>query len=342
MSKESITQNDFISHARQALTIEKDTIDQLIKDINHNFVTACETILACEGKVILIGMGKSGHIARKIAATFASTGTPAFFIHPSEATHGDMGMIDQKDIIIAISNSGETEEVLLVMDYAAKLQVPIISITARKHSRIAKRAKIHLFLNITHEACPLGLAPTASTTATLALGDALAISCLRARGFTKQDFINTHPSGSLGKDNRLVGEIIIGDINKLPIINNNSSLNDVLTTITEKGFGIGVVLNANKKISGIITDGDLRRMLQQQNDYNNLNSITAAEIMTARCISIHCNTTLSQALNIMSEYKITSLLVENEDQSFAGILHVHDLIKQSVQIKIKQPETEAC
>jgi arabinose-5-phosphate isomerase len=337
-----MAQNDFIAHARQALTIEKETLDQLINDINHSFVAACETILACQGKVILTGMGKSGHIARKIAATFASTGTPAFFIHPSEATHGDMGMIDQKDIIIAISNSGETEEVLLVMDYAAKLQVPIISITARKHSRIAKGAEIHLFLNITHEACPLGLAPTASTTATLALGDALAISCLKAKGFTRQDFINTHPSGSLGKDNRLVGEVITSDINKLPIISKGSSLSDVLTTITEKGFGIAVVLHPNKKISGIITDGDVRRMLQQQTDYNNLNNITAAEIMTNRCITIPCNTTLSQALNIMSEYKITSLLIENEDESFVGILHIHYLIKQAVQIRIKQPETAAC
>lgn len=329
-----MTDQDFISHAKKALRIEQDTISQLIQDIGPEFIEACKAILKCQGKIIVTGMGKSGHIAGKIAATFASTGTPAFFIHPSEAAHGDMGMIANNDTIIAISNSGETEEVLLVMEYARKKHLPLIAITSRSNSRIASGANIHLNLKIDLEACPLGLAPTASTTATLALGDALAVSCLKARGFTKQDFIDTHPSGSLGNSNNIAANLMHSNLQEMPTITDDTNLVDALQIATDKGFGLLIILNAENNILGIITDGDIRRtLLKNVNDPGKIKNLTAAEVMTKGCITITPNTPIPQCLNIMSRFKITSLLVEDEESQFAGILHIHDLIKQSNQSK---------
>jgi arabinose-5-phosphate isomerase len=281
----------------------------------------------CSGRVVVTGMGKSGHIAGKIAATLASTGTPAFFVHPGEASHGDLGMITRQDVVLALSNSGETDEVLTILPIIKRLGVPLIAMTGNPHSTLAKLATSHINVSVEQEACPLGLAPTSSTTAALVMGDALAISLLEARGFTKDDFALSHPGGSLGK--RLL--VRVSDImhidDKLPCVPQTATIADALLEMTEKKLGMTAIVDATNKVAGIFTDGDLRRMLARNLD---IHQTAIADVMTARCTVISPDILAAEAMRIMEQKRINALLVVDDNQRAIGALNMHDLIRAGI------------
>jgi arabinose-5-phosphate isomerase len=254
---------------RAVIQTEADMIQNLVGRIDHKFAKACETLLKCEGRIIVMGMGKSGHIAKKIAATFASTGTPAFFVHPGEAKHGDFGMITRKDVILALSNSGETEEVLSILPFMKRLDIPLIAITGNPNSTIALNANINLDISVEKEACPLGLAPTSSTTTSLVMGDALAISLLQKRGFTAEDFALSHPGGTLGRRLLLKVDQLMHVGDAIPRVNLDTDLKTALAEITQKKLGMTTVLHADGKLAGVFTDGDVRRAFDNNADVNN-------------------------------------------------------------------------
>lgn len=317
---------DFQQAGKEVLEIEREGLAQLDQYINGDFVKACELMFYCTSKVIVMGMGKSGHIGKKMAATFASTGTPAFFVHPGEASHGDLGMVSAQDVVIAISNSGESNEILALIPVLKRLRVPLICMTSRPESTMAKAADIHLCIRVPQEACPLGLAPTTSTTATLVMGDALAVALLKARGFTPEDFALSHPGGALGRKLLLRVNDIMHAGDDIPHVSKAASLRDALLTITRKGLGMVVICDNLMKIEGIFTDGDLRRVLDMDADVRTLN---IAEIMTPGGVRVRPGTLAVDALNLMQSRHITSVLVADGDQ-LIGVVHMHDLLRAGV------------
>ncbi|ADJ27270.1 KpsF/GutQ family sugar-phosphate isomerase [Nitrosococcus watsonii] len=295
--------------------------------INENFAAACKYMLACEGRIVILGMGKSGHIGGKIAATLASTGTPAFFVHPGEASHGDLGMITEKDVVLALSNSGETEEICTILPLIKRLSVPLIALTGQPQSTLGRVADVHIDISVEKEACPLGLAPTASSTATLVMGDALAIALLESRGFTAEDFARSHPGGRLGRRLLLRISDIMHKGEEIPAILENVLLSAALLEMTRKGLGMTAVVNAQNHAVGIFTDGDLRRALDQGID---VHATPITEIMTANCKTLGPNLLAAEALQIMQRYRINALLVVDTEQRLIGALNMHDLLRAGV------------
>ncbi|WP_058911080.1 arabinose-5-phosphate isomerase KdsD [Entomohabitans teleogrylli] len=317
---------DFQQAGKTVLKIEREALDQLDQYINEDFTRACEKIFWCAGKVVVMGMGKSGHIGRKMAATFASTGTPSFFVHPGEASHGDLGMVSAQDIVLAISNSGESNEILALIPVLKRLQVPLICMTARPDSAMARAADIHLCIKVPQEACPLGLAPTSSTTATLVMGDALAVALLEARGFTAEDFALSHPGGALGRKLLLRVNDIMHTGQEIPHVSRDATLRDALLEITRKNLGMTVICDDLMKIEGIFTDGDLRRVFDMGLDLNNMKIV---DVMTPGGIRIRPGTLAVDALNLMQSRHITCVLVADGDQ-LLGVVHMHDLLRAGV------------
>ncbi|MGP4123583.1 MAG: arabinose-5-phosphate isomerase KdsD [Sodalis sp. (in: enterobacteria)] len=317
---------DFIAAGKQVLAIEREGLVQLEQYINDDFRRACEALFRCTGKVVVMGMGKSGHIARKLAATFASTGTPAFFIHSGEASHGDLGMIALQDIVIALSNSGESHEVLALIPVLKRLHVPLICMSGKPDSTMGKAAEIHLCVHVPEEACPLGLAPTASTTAALVMGDALAVALLRARGFTVQDFALSHPGGALGRKLLLCVSDIMHSGDDIPLTACSALLRDALLEITRKNLGMTVICDMQNFIVGIFTDGDLRRVFDMGID---LNRARISDVMTHGGVRVPPDTLAVEALNLMQMRNITSLLVAQGDR-LMGVVHMHDMLRAGV------------
>jgi arabinose-5-phosphate isomerase len=309
------------------LRTEAKSISDLVTRIDEHFVKACQLMLACEGRIVVIGMGKSGHIANKIAATLASTGTPAFFVHPGEASHGDLGMITPQDVVVALSNSGSTGEILSIVPLIKRLGVPLISMTGAPQSELAQESDIHLDISVEKEACPLGLAPTASTTASLAMGDALAIALLDRRGFTEQDFAQSHPGGRLGR--RLL--LHIGDImqtgDDIPQVPTDATLSQAMLEMTRAGIGMTAITNSANEVLGIFTDGDLRRVFEDKVDPHQSN---IDDIMTRHCTTVTVDMLAAEGLQIMQQKKINSLLVTDENQKLIGALNMHTLLRAGV------------
>ncbi len=318
-----MTNINICNSARTVINTEIAAISSLLDRIDDNFASACQLFLNCTGRVIIFGMGKSGHIGNKIAATLASTGTPAFFIHPAEASHGDMGMVTSRDTVLAISNSGETNEIINLLPIIKHLSTPLITLTGNPLSTLARNATINLDIGSPKEACPLGLAPTSSTTAMLVMGDAIAIALLEARGFTAQNFALLHPGGSLGKRLMLKIEDLMRTGQYIPAINENASVREALMEMTHKTLGMTSVLNEEKKLVGIYTDGDLRRTLNKNLD---INETPIKIVMSRTCKTISPDLLAIEALQIMENYKITSLLVVNDQKDLLGIAHLHDLL----------------
>lgn len=319
------THKDLASGIR-VLETEAQALIKLSKFLNDSFVQAISMIAAAEGRVIVTGMGKSGHVGKKIAATFASTGTPAFFVHPAEASHGDMGMIVRGDIVLALSNSGEAKELNDLIEYTRRFAIPLIGITSRPVSTLAERADIALLLPPCPEACPNGLAPTTSTTLTMALGDALAIALLEKKGFTAKDFKVYHPGGKLGQQLMKVSEIMHKGA-QLPVASENTPLTEAVGIINEKGFGCIGLVNESGKLTGIITDGDIRRKLSAD-----IMTKTAKDIMSHTPKTVSPDTLVAEAMAVMNDLKntfrkITSLLVVDDNGKLVGLLHIHDCLR---------------
>lgn len=319
---------DFQQAGKKVLQIEQEGLAELAQYINDDFSLACEKIFHCQGRVIVMGMGKSGHIGHKIAATFASTGTPSFFVHPGEASHGDLGMVTEKDIVLAISNSGEASEILALIPVLKRKQILLICMTRSPQSTMGKAADIHLCIKVPKEACPLGLAPTTSTTATLVMGDALAIALLRARGFTAEDFALSHPGGALGRKLLLHVSDLMNKDDDIPRVSKEATLREALVEITRKKLGMTVICDDNMLINGIFTDGDLRRIFDLDIDLNNAK---ISDVMTKGGIRISPDSLAVEALNLMQAKHITSLLVTEPDSDILlGVLHMHDLLQAGV------------
>ena len=310
-----------LAEARRVLEVESAAIAGLIDHLDESFVEVVEMIVASNGRVVTTGMGKSGIICKKISATLASTGTPSFFLHPAEATHGDLGMVVRGDTILAISNSGETEEILRLLQPIKRVGAALVSITGNPSSTLARNSDHHLSAAISREACPLGLAPTASTTASLALGDALAMALVIRKGFREEDFASLHPGGKLGKKFMKVGDLM-HRAPQVPIVGSDTIMKDVIYEMSRKGFGITAVVDETGALQGVISDGDLRRLLQTDNDLVNRQ---ARECMKLNPITIDESQLASVALSIMEERKITSLFSVDRDSRVRGILHLHDL-----------------
>lgn len=313
--------------AREVLTIESREIEALAKRLDAHFVAAVALVLHCKGRVVVTGMGKSGHIGRKIASTLASTGSPAFFMHPGEASHGDLGMITQDDVVIALSNSGESDEIIAIIPAIKRLGAKIISITGKAQSTLAKEADVHLSAEVAQEACPLGLAPTASTTAALALGDALALCVLDLRDFSAEDFARSHPGGSIGRGLLIRINHVMRINDAIPSVTENALLADGLLEMTRKGLGLTAVINQANQPVGIFTDGDLRRAFA-----NNIQASTTKirDVMQPNPQTILANQLAVDAIARMEELKITGLLVVNETGQLVGALNMHDLLKAKV------------
>jgi len=306
---------------------EAEAVSALAGEINDNFVRACQLMLQCKGRVVVTGMGKSGHIAGKIAATLASTGTPAFFVHPGEASHGDLGMITQQDVVLALSNSGETGEVLTILPIIKRIDVPFIAMTGNPESSLAKFATVHLNVAVAEEACPLGLAPTSSTTAALVMGDALAVSLLEVKGFTRDDFALSHPGGSLGKRLLLMVSDIMHSGDEIPLVQEVASVTEALLEMTEKKLGMTAVIDQQRQVLGVFTDGDLRRMLGRNLDVHDSKIV---DVMTTACEVIRANILAAEAMKIMQQKKINALLVVGEDNKLVGALNMHDLVRAGI------------
>ena len=314
--------------ARDVLAIEADAIAAVSSRLDGAFVAAVDAILACQGRVVVTGMGKSGHIGRKIAATLASTGTPAFFMHPAEAAHGDLGMIAPGDVVVALSNSGESGEIVALLPAIRRKNIVLIAMTGRPDSTLAREADVHLDAAVEREACPLNLAPTASTTAALALGDALAVTLLDAHQFRAEDFALSHPGGSLGR--RLLVRVadVMHSGDELPRVGIDTSLKDALLEISRKGLGMTAIVDADGKLAGIFTDGDLRRLLDRGD--LSLNATRIADVMHANPRSIGADRLAAEAVKLMETHKINGLLVVDADSRLAGALNMHDLLRAGV------------
>jgi arabinose-5-phosphate isomerase len=319
-----------IEQARQVLAIEAAAIEELIPRINGQFTAAVTMILACKGRVIVTGMGKSGLVGKKIAATLASTGTPSFFLHPAEGIHGELGMVTADDIVLALSNSGETGEIISIIPAIKRIGAPIIALCGREQSTLAQTAEVFLDVSVCQEACPLGLAPTASTTATLAMGDALAVALLSERKFTPEDFALFHPGGSLGRKLLLTVENIMHSGEDNPIVPLDKTVKEALFIMTAKGLGVTSVVDADQRLVGIVTDGDIRRGLEQGHDFLDK---PVTDLMTKTPKTITSDKLAAQALSIMEKNKprpITVLPVVDAEQRAIGIIHLTDLLRQGV------------
>lgn len=306
---------------------EASAISSLSNRINDNFATACQHIIDCKGRIVVLGMGKSGHIAGKIAATLASTGSPAFFVHPGEASHGDMGMIISKDVVLAISNSGETDEIRTILPLIKRLGVPFITMTGNPNSTLAKAATVNIDVSVDAEACPLGLAPTSSTTAALVMGDALAIAVLDARGFTTEDFARSHPGGPLGRRLLLLIDDVMHTELQIPQVSEQATLSEALYEVTKKKLGMTTVIGSQGELLGVFTDGDLRRALDQNVD---IRTTPIKDVMNTHCKTVNTGILAAEALQVMEAYKISSLVVVNDDEKVVGIVHLHNLLEAGV------------
>ena len=314
--------------AKEVFEIEADSILKLKDRINGNIEQAVSVIMQSKGRVIVTGMGKSGLIGRKIAATLSSTGTPSYFLHPAESTHGDSGIITREDVVIAISNSGETQELMNLLPLIKRFGVPMIGMTGKMESTLAKASDVVLDISVEREACPLNKAPTASTTATLAMGDALAVCLLEKRGFTKEDFLVFHPSGALGKGFLYkVSDLMLADREKLPIVHENDKFTDVIEIISKFKLGMAIIESATGTISGVLTDGDIRRTLIK---YHNTSSILVKDVMTVNPKRISESDYAASALHLMEKYSITALAVVDSADRPIGVIHIHDILKAGV------------
>lgn len=322
-----MTLSRIMESAKEVFEIEANSILRLKENIGVEFERAIETLYNCKGRVIVTGMGKSGLIGKKIAATMSSTGTPAYFLHPAESTHGDSGVITRNDVIIAISNSGETQELMNLLPLIKRFGCPMIGMTGNLNSTLAKTSEVVLDISVEREADTLGKAPTASTTATLAMGDALAVCLMEKKGFTKEDFLMFHPSGKLGKGltYKVSDLMITGD--KMPLVSMNESFQSVIKTISEYKLGMAMILDENRQLVGVLTDGDIRRTVIK---YPNLSDIKVSEVMTINPKRITSDAYAASALNLMEKYSITALAVVDENNIPAGVIHVHDLLRAGV------------
>lgn len=313
--------------AKAVIQSEMQAVANLAERIDEQFVQACHLLLACKGRVVVTGMGKSGHIAGKIAATLASTGTPAFFVHPGEASHGDLGMITRQDVVLALSNSGNTEEILTILPIIKRLGVPLIAMTGNPDSTLGRFASVHIDVGVEREACPLGLAPTSSTTAALVMGDALAVSLLQSKGFTRDDFALSHPGGSLGKRLLLQVSDIMHKGEEVPVVADTVLVSAALLEMTQKKLGMTAVVNEKHHVAGIFTDGDLRRMLEKNLD---VHATPVSGVMTRACTVIEADILAAEAMQIMEAKKINALLVVDEQQNLRGALNMHDLLRAGI------------
>ncbi|MEE9332644.1 MAG: KpsF/GutQ family sugar-phosphate isomerase [Granulosicoccaceae bacterium] len=328
MNNANDTSNDvFLQSAIDVIDIEAEALLALKPRLDQKFVDACKLLMACEGRIVVTGIGKSGHIGNKMAATFASTGSPAFFVHAAEASHGDLGMLKQSDVVLAISYSGSSDEILTLLPGIKRLGIALISLCSGSNSPLAKAADINLDISVEKEACPLGLAPTASTTCTLALGDALAVSLLHARGFSEDDFAMSHPGGRLGRRLLLrVGDIMHAETDT-PMIDKQALLPQALLEMTSKGLGMVTIIDADQKLLGVFTDGDLRRTIDEQND---LRSQRIQDVMTTGGRTTTTDTLAINAIALMQRHRITALPVVNEAERITGIISMHALLGAGV------------
>jgi len=322
-----LTSDQLLALAAEVLDIESRAVDALRSRLDASFAAACELCMDTPGRIVVTGMGKSGHIGNKIAATLASTGTPSFFMHPGEASHGDLGMITGQDVLLAVSYSGETDEVLTILPLVKRMGAKLLSLTGKPKSTLAKAADVHLDVSVSEEACPLNLAPTASTTATLAMGDALAVALLKIRGFTAEDFAMSHPSGSLGKRLLLRVADVMRSGDDVPKVTAEVSLGEGLIEMSQKGLGMTAIVDADDKVLGIFTDGDLRRALDASID---VRKTVMQEIMHTKCKTTTADILAAEAVHIMEENKITGLLVADEDGRLVGALNIHDLFRAGI------------
>ena len=316
-----------LARGRAVLSTEAQAVTALISRLDQHFTDACELILKCKGRLVVSGMGKSGHVGSKLAATFASTGTPSFFVHPGEASHGDIGMITRQDVVLAISNSGETDELVTILPVIKRLGIPMIALTGRVNSTIGRDANVALDVSVQSEACPLNLAPTASTTATLALGDALAVAVLEARGFTEEDFARSHPGGALGRRLLLYVEDLMHTGQALPLVTPNTLLREGLLEMSRKGLGMTTVADETHRLLGIFTDGDLRRALDKHVD---LHQTLIGEVMTRNPKFATPRMLAAEAVHLMESHQITALPVIDTQGIVVGALNVHDLLRAGV------------
>ena len=322
-----MTLNSINELAKDVLEIEAKAILRLKNNIGDDFDKAVDILYNCKGRVIVTGMGKSGLIGKKIAATMSSTGTPAYFLHPAESTHGDSGVITRNDVIIAISNSGETQELLNLLPLIKRFGCEMIGMTGNLNSTLAKTSEVTLDISVEREACPLGKAPTASTTATLAMGDALAVCLMEKKGFTKEDFLMYHPSGKLGKGltYKVRDLMITGD--KMPVVSDDETFTDVINTISEYKLGMAMVVDSDRKLSGVLTDGDIRRTVIK---YHDISKLRIKDVMTSNPKRITSDAYAASALNLMEKFSITALAVVDENNVPVGVIHVHDLLRAGV------------
>jgi arabinose-5-phosphate isomerase len=320
-------QTNYTALGLAVIETELAAVEALKSRLGENFNRACELMLACEGRIVVTGMGKSGHIGGKIAATLASTGSPAFFVHPGEASHGDLGMITRKDVVLALSNSGNTGEILTIVPIIKRFGVPLISMTGNPDSSLSRAAEVNLDVSVAQEACPLGLAPTASTTAALVMGDALAIALLQARGFSAEDFALSHPGGSLGRRLLLHVEDIMHAGTGIPQVSPDATVSQALLEMTGKGLGMTAIVDTENKVLGVYTDGDLRRSLDKNID---VHSTLISEVMTAGGKRVQPHDLAAAALKLMDDSKINAVLVVDLDGSLVGALNMHDLLRAGV------------
>ncbi len=318
---------NFCTLGLAVIETEAQAVFELTQRIDARFEQACELLLACKGRIVVTGMGKSGHIGSKLASTFSSTGSPAFFMHPGEASHGDLGMITRQDIVVAISHSGNTNEIVTLLPLLKRLEVPLITLTGNTESILAKTADVNLDVSIRHEACPLGLAPTTSTTVSLVMGDALAIALLQARGFSAEDFALSHPGGALGKRLLLRIDELCHTGDQLPLASENATISEALIEVTDKKLGMTCVIDNHGYLMGVYTDGDVRRTLTRQYD---INTTQLKEVMTKNCQTIKKGMLAAEALAVMQKYSITSLVVVDEDNRPHAVIHLHDLLRAGV------------
>ncbi len=316
-----------IARGRQVLTTEAAAVAALEHRLQEDFAAACRLMLACEGRIVVTGMGKSGHVAGKIAATLASTGSPSFFVHPAEAIHGDIGMITARDVVLALSNSGETDELLAILPVIKRLDVPLIALTGNDASTLARHATVVLDVSVPAEACPLNLAPTASTTAALAMGDALAVAILEARGFTEEDFARSHPGGALGRRLLLHVDEVMRHGDELPAVGPDTPLSAGLLEMSRKGLGMTTVVDGQRRVIGVFTDGDLRRALDRQLD---IHATRMRDVMTVDCKVARPRMLAAEAVHLMEAHRITALPVVDDDGTLVGALNVHDLLRAGV------------
>jgi len=324
---DKLTNDELLELAGEVLTIESRAVDALRGRLNDDFIAACKLCLQTPGRIVVSGMGKSGHVSNKIAATLASTGTPAFFMHPAEASHGDLGMITSQDLLLAISYSGETAEMVTILPVVKRMGAKLLSLTGNPKSTMARAADVHLDISVAEEACPLNLAPTASTTATLAMGDALAVALLKSRGFTAEDFARSHPSGSLGKRLLLRVSDVMRSGDRVPAVQADVSLRDGLMEMTDKGLGMTAIVGKDLALEGVFTDGDLRRTLDSG---ANIHKTKISDVMHSDCKTTSADVLAAEALHLLEENKITSLLVTDENNRLVGALNIHDLFREGL------------